>query len=242
MTPRRIAWILAWTAPLTIGLMWQVALDAFGVDHRINSFPGGLVVGMAITAAITDALWRRIPNWCTYPAVIWALVFGLMVTVLDPNPPEYDPVKNLPRPPDWWTVLGPMLGPNDLRSVGQGLGICFFATFFIYSLSGGGAGDVKMGAALGALLGFADGVRALLVAYIVGGTGILVWAVLQYGPIYLILHFLRKLGSMIIPSAVAPVHADDDPFRRKKVALAPFFAIGIFAAIFRTQLHLPWLD
>ena len=61
--------------------------------------------------------------------------------------------------------------------------MCFLITLFGYDLSGGGAGDVKLAAVIGALLGVHDGVFAVAYSYVVAAIAIIAWSTYNNGPL-----------------------------------------------------------
>ena len=100
----------------------------------------GALVAVLMTAMWTDLRASRIPNWLTFSAMGFALVVHA-----------------------WFGGLqGALVG---LTGLGAGLGL-----FLILYLSGSiGAGDVKLMAAVGALVGPSGAVLSGLLAIIVGG-------------------------------------------------------------------------
>ena len=90
------------------------------------SLPALLTIAFALTSAITDSLWRKIPNWLTYPACLTGLVASSAVTWGGAS--------------DFWGELG-------LWESVQGMLTCFACMIFAYRASGGGAGDVKLATA-----------------------------------------------------------------------------------------------
>jgi prepilin peptidase CpaA len=83
-----------------------------------------LVAGFITAAAVTDYRTRKIPNWLTVPAAVLALVYHTFA----------------PGGFGWWMPLA-----------GFAIGFCLLLLPWL--LGGGGMGDVKMLAALGAWLG-----------------------------------------------------------------------------------------
>ena len=97
----------------------------------------------------TDIRWKKIPNWATLPAV--ALGLGLN------------------------GIAGGWVG---LRDSAIGLGVGFGALFLLFALGWMGGGDVKLMAAIGALMGFPFVLSALVYSVLVGGfigLAVLVW-------------------------------------------------------------------
>jgi prepilin peptidase CpaA len=83
-----------------------------------------LLVGLVGTAAVYDMRWRRIPNWLNLTGVLAGLALN--------------------------TAL---FGWEGLRLAGMGIGLAMLVYFPLYIVRGMGAGDVKLMAAVGALVG-----------------------------------------------------------------------------------------
>jgi prepilin peptidase CpaA len=83
-----------------------------------------VVTAVVITAAVYDILYRRIPNWLVLPC--WLLGFVLNAY---------------------------LFGWEGLKSAGLGFGIAMLIFFPLWLLQGMAAGDVKLMAAIGALVG-----------------------------------------------------------------------------------------
>ena len=121
-------------------------------------------LAIACVAAWCDARTRRIPNGLTLPAIVVGLAFGLW--------PE-DPIGIPAR------VFG--------------LALAFVPCFLLFHARVLGGGDVKLFAALGALIG-ADAVLPLLLHSFLGGTALaLAWVALRG---QLVASF-RELGGML---------------------------------------------
>src|SRR5919202_3546799 len=99
-----------------------------------------LAAAVAGVAACTDLRWRRIPNWLTLGAAILGLALNVMLAGL----------------PGGGTAL-----------MGLGLGLALLLPFYV--LRAVGAGDVKLLAGLGAVLGPQTLVSVALYGAIVGG-------------------------------------------------------------------------
>jgi prepilin peptidase CpaA len=91
-------------------------------------------------AAAYDVLYRRIPNWLTLSGVITGLALNTFL----------------------------YFGPG-LRLSLLGLAVSFAAYFLLYSLRAMGGGDVKLMAAIGALVGVRDWLGIFLITAIIGG-------------------------------------------------------------------------
>jgi len=108
-----------------------------------------ILLGLVIGAAIYDVRYRRIPNWLTLTGV----VIGLLLNA-------------------WLVAYGNPV-PGLLFSL-KGLLLGFGFYFFLYMLHAMGAGDVKLMAAVGALVGWENWFGIFLVTAILGGiTGVI---------------------------------------------------------------------
>lgn len=106
----------------------------------IERAPLACAFALVLACMITDVYQRRIPNCLTIPAVAAGLGFALLGN-------GWDGV--------WLSVVG----------IAVGFGLLFLPFYF----GGMGAGDVKLMAALGALLGASAIIQVFLYSAIVGG-------------------------------------------------------------------------
>ena len=113
-------------------------------------FPLALLV---VIAGICDIRTRRIPNWLVLPAI--PLAFALNAFLF--AQPEYHSSA--------WT---------GLAHAAKGFGLAALIYMPLYMLHGRGAGDVKLMAAVGALVGWQDWLRIFFLSALLG----LVFAVL----------------------------------------------------------------
>jgi prepilin peptidase CpaA len=95
---------------------------------------------IVVVAAVYDFRYRRIPNWLVLTGLVLALVVNTFLA-------------------GW--------GGLELSLIGAG--IAFAVYFPLYLLRGMGAGDVKLMAAIGALVGWRDWIAILFLTAIVGG-------------------------------------------------------------------------
>lgn len=227
---RRWAWRAAWVLPLLAGPLgvWTAqavpTLDFLGKWNRV------IALALVLVCAVTDLSRRKIPNWATYPAFLWGVginVFAALAAWSDPVAEEY-------RQTPWWQVLGPV----GLIPCLAGAVACFLALLILYRLSGGGAGDVKLATALGALLGLEQAVEALVFSYLAAGVGILCWLIWSVGPVRLLQAVARKFGSILWPARIAPPSVEARGMLEAKIPLGLFFAIGTLAVLVGGRI--PW--
>jgi prepilin peptidase CpaA len=118
-------------------------------QHGMPLVQWGVVLGASLTAAVTDVSSRRIPNLLTGPMFAAGLVYAVAAAGL--------------------AGLGDSLVAAVLLAVPYVL---------LYALAGGGAGDAKMMAAVGAWLGVINGLAALVgvsLAGVVMGLAMAAW-------------------------------------------------------------------
>ena len=96
---------------------------------------------LLLTAAVFDVLYRRIPNWLTVSGVVLALAMNTVI-----GTPEAGVVFSL-----------------------VGLAVAFGIYAGLYALRAMGAGDVKLMAAVGALVGWERWFGIFLVTAVIGG-------------------------------------------------------------------------
>ena len=119
---------------------------------------------VAIIAAVIDVRQHRIPNWLTYPAV----VMGILLR---------------------WAFLG-------WRGLGTALAGCALAggiVFLFYLMRAMGAGDVKLLAAIGSLVGPSDVLVVLAATAISGGVLALLYVMVRRR----VGSTLRNVGSVL---------------------------------------------
>ena len=168
-------------------------------DETMTAFQWGVVIGASLLAAVGDLCERRIPNALTFPLLIVGLIWAV-----------------------WF---------GGLAGLAEAVGACALLALpyiFLFLFFGGGAGDAKLMGAIGAWLGFRQGLTVLACVAIAGGILAIVKAIAQkrlkylltsvfvsfYGFIlYLITHRTMKLadeqtdikqpGDLDIPYGVA---------------------------------------
>jgi len=149
-------------------------------------------------ATFTDLRSRRIPNWLVLPF----LGLGIAISGLVHG----------------WHGLGQSL---------EGAGLAVLIYGFLFWMGGMGAGDVKLGAAVGAWIGPMQMVYALVFASLAGGVialGMAAWG-----------GFLKELfqhtGQLIFSAQERGEAVLSNP-RRHKMPYAPAIAIGTLVSFF----------
>ncbi|MCC9608588.1 A24 family peptidase [Blastopirellula sp. JC732] len=214
---------------------WLLPAVALAVAATLTLVPlqggwktgGGLMLLIAVAiAAFTDIRQRRIYNWLTYPLFLWALGLNLVASIGWPQEgtAAFAFTEAIP------------VGPAALGAIGigqslSGAATCFTILLVAYLLSGGGAGDVKIAACIGACLGMRAGLFALITCYLAAAAVCVVWSMWKHGPVKIGVGFARKAAAILIPGFVAPPDQDQTLLLEKPVPLGPFFALGSIVAL-----------
>jgi prepilin signal peptidase PulO-like enzyme (type II secretory pathway) len=226
---RRPAWLAALSLPAIFASLGPSTIP-FVYPLWPVTLAGLILMCLLLTASWTDATCGKVFNWATYPSLAWALGINLAGFGLDAT----GHVASFP------TFAGRSLPIGDI-----GLSQCLLGAFvgfavmlFLYRLSGGGAGDVKLATAIGALVGFRGMVEALMFTYVAAGLFVVARGFWVDGPVAVIGGLLRWSGSAVSPGLVAPPGEAQQRWLRSKVRLAPFFAIGTLASLMGGGM--PW--
>ena len=111
-----------------------------------------ILLAVVLVAAVYDIRFRRIPNWLTLSGVIAGLVINAFVRTPAPA----------------------VLSFAGLLFALKGLALAFGLYFFLYAIRAMGAGDAKLMAAVGALVGWEDWFGIFILTAIIGGLAALV--------------------------------------------------------------------
>lgn len=113
-----------------------------------------MLTALLIMASYTDLQWSRIPNWLTFPA----MGFGMVLHA-------------------WIGGLGDAL--FGLAGLGVGMGLFLLP----YACKAIGAGDVKLMAAVGAIVGPSSALSIAILSVLAGGIYALGAMTYQWGPV-----------------------------------------------------------
>ncbi len=159
----------------------------------------GLALLLATTCAATDLRDRKIRNWATYSGAIWAMALAA------------------------WGNLGPTIGMTypTFADVGLGFISCFGLLLTLFMVFQGGAGDVKLGGALGALLGPGAGMELLIDAYLCAALAAIGFLGTQW--------VMAPRGKRQLAIANA---------WRGRIPLGPFFLMGLLLVWFSKRMSI----
>jgi Flp pilus assembly protein protease CpaA len=194
------------------------ALFAFGLPGQAFGGITGLAAGLLVlVASITDFKWCRIFNWTTYLAFGWAVVFGIAADVYGDLPVHHGTSV---------VSLSDAIGIQGLSQVLVGFAVCFAAMFAMFTVFGGGAGDVKFIAALGALLGWQFGLYTWVYGCIAAAIFTIGVALVRIGPKTLLAELFCKIGLFRLSMALGGPRSETKALFQRRIPMGPFFAIG----------------
>lgn len=139
--------------------------------------PGTVALVAASVAMLSDLRTRRIPNWLTIGVFVIGLVLNLLAS-----------------------------GPSGLASAAVGGLVGFGLLIPFYAMRAMGAGDVKLLAALGALLGVQTVLAVAAAGALVGGVMSLI-ILARRGRLPLAIHQLFVMHTMPTPSGAKAPYA-----------------------------------
>ena len=176
--------------------------------HSIAWWPTLIVLGVA---TFTDLRSRRIPNWLVVPF----LAVGVLVS---------------PWRQDWHgTSHG--FGWHGVGQSFSGLGLGLLIYGFLFFVGGMGAGDVKLCAAIGAWVGPAQMIFALVFTAMAGGIIILCWVAVAF-----VRGLFSRLRNRNSASKEGEAQADPEPvipnLLKRNMPYAPAIAVGTLLSFF----------
>lgn len=122
-----------------------------------------LLFATVTVAAVTDLLHRKVYNWLTWPAIVLGLTLGFAAG-------------------DWGSI-GLAYGGHGLVDHLAGLALGFIVFFTVYWGRGVGGGDVKLMAAVGAIMGLHFVVGAMFWSALIGAI-MAVWVLVMKGKLW----------------------------------------------------------
>jgi prepilin peptidase CpaA len=171
-----------------------------------------VALALATTAAVSDVREHRIPNWLTYPGMILGMVLRGVL------------------------LRGGLFGLKGLASAVEGLLLAGGIMFLFYAVRAMGAGDVKLMAAVGSLVGPKHAIVVLLATAICGGLMAIIVAVYRgrMGAT------LRNLGSVVWFHARSGLQAHPELNLDNPTALRMPYGLAIAAGTLYALLLMLW--
>lgn len=219
-------WQLAIVASV-VAAAWTLASRVLFGEHPLGTVGGFLLVALVSFCSYTDVTRKRIPNWATYTAVLGSLAVNAIASAVMVRTDLTGPAQAAVPGSAAIQVLGAIgLVPSLLGALA-----CFGAMLMIYSVSGSGAGDVKLATAIGAIIGVERGLVAIVWCHILAGIFVLGWLTWEMGLLATITALTQRIGSALLPAWIFPPAREPTIRLTKPVALAPFFAAGTILAV-----------
>jgi prepilin peptidase CpaA len=134
-----------------------------------------VLVILVLVAAVYDARFRRIPNWLVLGGLVLGLGFNALLF-------------------EW----------RGLRYSLLGLGLGLLIYFPLYLLRGMGAGDVKLMAAIGSIVGAANWFGIFVVTALIGGVVAIILLLMRArlrDSLWNVGFLLKRLGTLQLPYA-----------------------------------------
>jgi Flp pilus assembly protein protease CpaA len=217
--PRASAWRMALAAPLVLVLPWIALCRSLYVPEEFGTLRGLLLVLLLATATLTDLQVRRIYNWTTYTAFGWVVLLEVLGTLMGGASEGTVGFASTVV-----SALGALPWRESLAGFAAGFGILFV----LYNVFRGGAGDLKLVAVLGALVGVHRIIEILIYSYILAGVFAACVMVGVVRPMGLLAFAARGLGlSAGTPESSQSVTA----CLKRQVPMAPFLASGSLLAL-----------
>ncbi len=166
---------------------------------------------LLVMASVSDYRTYKIPNWLTLSGIVFALIYNTAV-------PFYRDHGFL------WALGGLMIG--------------FLIMLPCYALRIMGAGDVKLMAMVGAFLGVADTLHAVIFSFIVGGIAALGFALFNKSLVRM-LGNVKSVTQMMMLSVIGGFRPDVQIEAGKSVGKLPYgicISIGTVAYVVAKQL------
>jgi prepilin peptidase CpaA len=114
-----------------------------------------MLLTLVVGAAIYDVRYRRIPNWLTVPGVLAGIAMNWFLAWPSPQP--------------WSGLLFAL----------KGFGLGFGLYLALYAVRAMGAGDVKLMAAVGAMVGWEDWFGTFIITALVGGLMAVIYSTIK---------------------------------------------------------------
>ena len=185
-----------------------------------------LVVGLTLTAAITDAWRHKIYNWNTYSGIVAGLAIHGLGTLLAQGD-------------EAWSKQTRWVGWIDFTDSLLGFLACgaILLTCFVFFRVGGG--DVKLMAMIGALLGLERGIETLLWTLVLGGAIALIVLIWRVGLWTLLSRTTRHVFNTLRLGMLSPLSEEERQALQPKLFLAPCALAAVLIVQFDLSGFLP---
>ena len=191
-------------------LLFSLVFGAGDPDALLGTLGIVVLFGLLSIATFFDLQAYRIPNWLTIGSFSIAVVGSLIV--------------------DLHAGLDAGL-PASVAALSGGAS-CFFVMFIAFLASGCGAGDVKLAAAIGSLVGMQMGIQILCTTFIFAACIVISSIVIRVGAVGFLAFLMRSLLCFLVPFLFARPVPAQSVFWKERWPMAPFFVGGFVLCIF----------
>ncbi|NLS97903.1 MAG: prepilin peptidase [Planctomycetaceae bacterium] len=212
---RRTLWRIGALTPAVLAPIWIALNWAFDMHTSISNVMACVLAPLLAVSAYTDSRWRIIPNFATYTAIVWALAINGTASVVSQS-----------ASPAVSQQIQTQLGAIGIGQSLLGMLACFTIMLVFYNRQGFGGGDLKIAAALGALLGWQLGISILFWCAVSAAAFGLFSIARQIGPITLLSDLVQSLGHLAFRAYFPPTHSRLAQTMHTPIPMGVFFVIG----------------
>jgi prepilin peptidase CpaA len=216
-----LSWLSIWVGLLSVAAVLSAAL-VVGARGSAGFFLPVLSIGVCILAAMFDASTGRIPNRLTYTAILAGLLFNALGTVFQ--------LVHLPVAATWLGTGATAWGSGLADSL-AGFAVCAGIGVVACLMAGVHGGDLKLLAALGALLGLSQTGEVLMLAL---GIAVL-YSLLNLAVVGRLNRVVRIAATramelVYLRRALTPLPEDATPGEATHIPMAVPLAMGLLLA------------
>jgi Flp pilus assembly protein protease CpaA len=219
LAPHARAWRIAVPVPLVLAVPWVLLCRGVGAPAEMGTLRGLLLALLLLSATVTDLRRRRIYNWTTYTVLSWMVLLELLGAMLG-SVSEGET--------GFAAAIVAALGILPWRDSLAGFAAGFAIMFVLYNVFRGGAGDLKLVAVLGTLIGANQIIEILIYSYILAGVFAACLVVGVAGPGSVLAFSARTVG---VGGRFADSAANVLGCLKRQVPMAPFIAGGTLLAL-----------
>jgi prepilin peptidase CpaA len=200
---------------------WLWLCQRLGAPAELGTVRTLLLVLLLIAATTTDLLRRRIYNWTTYTMLGWVVGLELLSALLAHSASAEDEASFAAK-------VVSQLGLLPWRDSLAGFAAGFAIMFVLYNIFRGGAGDLKLVAVLGALVGAQQIVSILIYGYILAGIFAACLIVALAGPLSVVAFAAHAVG---LGGRFAASRSLFTVNLKRQMPMAPFITAGTLIAL-----------
>jgi Flp pilus assembly protein protease CpaA len=212
---RKALWRFGLLTPAMLAPVWHAWTSLVVPSAPLGNVLSCVLVPLLVVCTYTDLRWKIIPNFATYSSLLWALGLNSVASI-----------AALGLSPAFAEQFSMHLGAIGIGPSLLGAAACFAIMFSFYTARGFGGGDIKLAAAIGALLGWQLGISVLFWCAVTAAVFGIASIARQIGPGALMCDVTRRLAFLLAPTCFAPPPARLEGLLHTPTPMALFFLIG----------------